>query len=189
MPFVLAASARQDEELPGWETWSLAFCQHKSACDFLLHGGAMLGAARRQSSLLHVRSCARSFLSTRVGRTAEEIIAGVLTRALEEVKREETRQHTRGVLKEEQLYEWQRTILEMVTQQQAHDRHIYWYYDEGNSGKSALAKLLVTVHGAVMCEDRAVDIKHTVAKHAEEKGKCPTTIIFNQSTSIRGQPP
>ena len=54
------------------------------------------------------------------------------------------------VLKEEQLCEWQRTILEMVTQQQAHDCHIYiyWYYDEGNSGKSALAKLLVTVHGA-----------------------------------------
>ena len=139
----------------------------------------MLGAARRQSSLLHVRSCARSFLSTRVGRTAEEIIAGVLTRALEEVKREETRQHTRGVLKEEQLYEWQRTILEMVTQQQAHDRHIYWYYDEGDSGKSALAKLLVAVHGAVMCEDRAVDIKHTVARHTEEKGSCPNTVIFN----------
>ena len=92
--------------------------------------------------------------------------------------RQEKAHRNSNVLSDDKLYPWQSRIVEMV-KEPAHDRHVYWYYDEGNSGKSALAKLLVNRYDALMLADRQVDIKHRVHKYHETKGKYPCCVIFN----------
>ena len=84
-----------------------------------------------------------------------------------------------NILREDQLYPWQRDIFEMVTQYSPHERLIHWYHDDGNSGKSALAKMLVANHGAMMMDGRSVDIKHSIHNFHEEHASYPKIIIFN----------
>ena len=90
-----------------------------------------------------------------------------------------------NTLREDQLRPWQRRIFEMVTKKAPHERRIHWYYDEGNSGKSALAKMLVANpnHGAMMLDGRSIDMKHAVHSWNEENGSYPKIIIFNQPRS------
>jgi len=82
------------------------------------------------------------------------------------------------VLSEDTLYPWQLEIVKIV-KGPAHDRHVHWYWDDGNSGKSAIAKLLKDQYGALMLAERAVDIKHRVAKHIATRKEPPRCVIFN----------
>ena len=149
----------------------------------LRHLGGMLGRAglrihrlpcsHMANTRMPLSTCARFFHGSRTGggdqphsssthdpdnHAAIEEDIKEKSRELEELKKRQTLLAS-NVLSETMLYPWQRNILEMV-EKKAHDRHVCWYHDEGNSGKSALAKLLVKKYDALLLADRAVDIKH-----------------------------
>lgn len=66
-------------------------------------------------------------------------------------------------LKKNQLYEWQRNIVEMM-EQEPDDRTINWYWDEeGNRGKSALVRYLCINHSAMLVSGKGADIKYQIA--------------------------
>ena len=118
------------------------------------------------------RPLARSTLARFASNNSEE---GTNT----EVEDEGDNARSSNILREDQLYPWQRDIFEMVTQYSPHERLIHWYHDDGNSGKSALAKMLVANHGAMMMDGRSVDIKHSIHNFHEEHASYPKIIIFN----------
>lgn len=76
-----------------------------------------------------------------------------------------------------ELYEWQRDVLSRV-EGKPHPRHILWYMDtEGDIGKSELAELLVSKHGAVEW-DPTGDNKEAAQKlMSATKGKPPKMIV------------
>ena len=76
-----------------------------------------------------------------------------------------------------ELYEWQRDVLSRV-EGKPHPRHILWYMDsEGDIGKSELAELLVSKHGAIEW-DPTGDNKEAAQKLlSATKGKAPKLIV------------
>lgn len=77
------------------------------------------------------------------------------------------------------LRPWQQDIMDIV-RQEPDDRTVYWYWDEkGNTGKSALCKLLVAKHDALICGGRAADMKYMIVKYHEKHGVYPEVVIFD----------
>lgn len=68
------------------------------------------------------------------------------------------------VLKEEQLYEWQKKIIALI-KTEADDRTIHWYWEpNGNIGKTTFCKYLSAVHGAVPIEGKKNDILYCASE-------------------------
>jgi len=75
----------------------------------------------------------------------------------------------------EVLRPWQKTLLDMVLCP-PDDRSIFWIWETaGGVGKSALTKLLVVKHKAIICAGKAADMKYQIAQ-MEDK---PTIVIFD----------
>ena len=67
------------------------------------------------------------------------------------------------VLKEDQLYDWQRKVVN-ICKKIPDDRTIHWYWDiSGNIGKSALVKYLVVNMHALKVSGKGSDIKYMLA--------------------------
>ncbi len=83
------------------------------------------------------------------------------------------------VLSYEQLYVWQKEIVDII-RSEPDDRTIHWYWETtGNVGKSALCKYICMNHEAIICSGRAADMKFLVANWLKTKGTAPEIIIFD----------
>lgn len=72
------------------------------------------------------------------------------------------------ILKDEQLYEFQKSIIDLV-KTEPDDRHIYWYYDlQGNIGKTQTAKYLSFHYNAVPLDGKLNDILYCAAVFESE---------------------
>lgn len=68
------------------------------------------------------------------------------------------------ILKEDELYDWQKEIVEIV-KQKPDKRKIYWYWDEkGDVGKTTFGKYLSHVYGAIPVEGKKNDILFCAAQ-------------------------
>lgn len=68
------------------------------------------------------------------------------------------------ILKEEQLYKWQKDIVEIV-KTEPDDRTIYWFWEpKGNTGKTTFMKYLMAKYGAVPIEGKKNDILYCAAE-------------------------
>jgi len=73
------------------------------------------------------------------------------------------------VLKDEQLYEWQKAIIDLV-KTEPNDRTINWFWEsKGNVGKSSLVKKLVVEYGAIICAGKSADLKYSCIKYIEKQ--------------------
>lgn len=106
--------------------------------------------------------------------------------AIEYTQKEDTRtgkQFVRGMrivrplkcLRREQLYEWQRDIVNQV-EEIPDDRTINWLWEDiGNVGKSALVRYLVIKHGALLVSGKGADIKYLISQQKQ----APDIIIYD----------
>lgn len=79
------------------------------------------------------------------------------------------------VLKREQLYTWQRDIVDIV-EQEPNDRTIHWLWESiGNVGKSALVRYLVINHSALLVSGKGADIKYLISQQKQP----PDIIIYD----------
>lgn len=92
-----------------------------------------------------------------------------------------------------QLLPWQRLVVDELEepempQQSCFGRRIWWIYDDGNMGKSVLAKYL-TAHGQALqvtySDER--DTLYIVAKYVGENGYGPPVIVVNIPRSVRAK--
>lgn len=70
------------------------------------------------------------------------------------------------IIKEEQLYDWQKELVRLATCPWEEDkRKVHWYWDsEGNMGKSAMAKYLAWHHGAQLVGGKGADIMYELSQ-------------------------
>lgn len=88
------------------------------------------------------------------------------------------------LIKEEQFYNYQKEILEIVKGKQS-DRIIYWYWEtEGNTGKSALTKFLCAKHNAIILSNKATDMKNGILQRYLKTSEYPDTIIIDIPRSV-----
>lgn len=107
-------------------------------------------------------------------------------KAIEYTQKSETRTgmiYLRGIkrwrplkcLKKEQLYDWQRNIVDQI-EHEADDRTINWLWEDiGNVGKSALVRYLVIHHDALLVSGKGADIKYLISQQKQ----APDIIIYD----------
>lgn len=81
-------------------------------------------------------------------------------------------------IKEEDFFNWQKEVLSIV-KQKPDDRIIYWKYDSGGTGKSALIKYLCVHLDAIVLSGSSKDIKYGIVKYKELKGYYPSIICID----------
>jgi len=90
-----------------------------------------------------------------------------------------------NILKDEQLYDWQKGIIRMISDE-PDDRKIYWYWEpNGNSGKSTFCKYLVVKHNAFILIGGAADMKAGLALQYNKTGTLPELIVLDLPRGIR----
>ena len=78
-------------------------------------------------------------------------------------------------LQYEQLYDWQREIVEL-TETEPDNRTINWYWEgPGNVGKSEVVRYLVIHKGALLVSGKSADIKYQIAQCKQT----PDLIIYD----------
>nr|WPR18610.1 MAG: replication polyprotein [Chemarfal virus 88] len=84
------------------------------------------------------------------------------------------------ILKIEQLYSWQKRLLEII-EQEPDDRKIYWIWEPvGNSGKTSFCKFLSARYNAMLLTGKANDMKYAIANSPEY----PRTVIIDCPRSM-----
>lgn len=74
-----------------------------------------------------------------------------------------------------ELREWQKKVLKIIKED--NDRYIWWFYDNGNTGKTAFAKFLAVHYGAIVFNNAGTrDIAMAIPDN-------PSMIIFNYTRS------
>lgn len=90
------------------------------------------------------------------------------------------------ILKEDQLYDWQRNLAAEM-ELPANDRSIIWYQDAtGGSGKTAMARYILATFGSkalYLSGGCAKDISYQVVKAKED----PCVVLFNLARSQEGK--
>lgn len=72
------------------------------------------------------------------------------------------------VLKDDQLYDWQKEIVEII-KKEPDDRLIYWYWEPtGNMGKTTFAKYLSIKYNAIPVDGKKNDILYVAAEYESE---------------------
>ncbi len=90
-------------------------------------------------------------------------------------------------LKYEQLYDWQKNIVD-IAKTEPDDRTIHWVWEEeGNRGKSQLIRYLVIKHNALILSNKASDMKYGCIKYAEKNHSGPEIICINIPRSVDTQ--
>jgi len=85
------------------------------------------------------------------------------------------------VLKREQLYPWQKAIVNMI-ELEPDDRTINWFWDhDGGIGKSALVRYLVINHNALLVAGKGADIKFLICQQKQP----PDIIIYDIPRTAR----
>ncbi len=81
------------------------------------------------------------------------------------------------------LYAWQKEILDLIATV-PDDRSIYWYWsNQGNIGKTALAKHMILEHDAIVLGGQYKDAYFAIAKRLE-KDKDIDIVLFNLPRSV-----
>tara|TARA_A100001015_G_C14977737_1_gene708050 strand:- start:150 stop:989 length:840 start_codon:yes stop_codon:yes gene_type:complete len=73
--------------------------------------------------------------------------------------------------------DWELEILELI-KEEPDDRTIYWYYGEGNIGKTTFTKYLIEKHGAVMVSGKGADVRNAVCTYLKDTGSFPELVVF-----------
>ena len=82
-------------------------------------------------------------------------------------------------LTKEQLYEWQKNIVELI-EDEPDDRAIHWYWEEtGNVGKSAMVRYLCIRHDAIVVSGKSADIKYQIKQYVDKWGTGPDIVIYD----------
>jgi len=85
------------------------------------------------------------------------------------------------VLSEDQLYDWQREIVELA-ETEPDDRTIHWFWEpKGCKGKSQLCRYLVIKHDALLVGGTSGDMKYQIVNQKED----PDIILINLSHNAR----
>ncbi len=82
-------------------------------------------------------------------------------------------------LLKEQLYDWQKAIVNEV-ELEPDDRTIHWYWgEEGNIGKSQLCRYLVLKHNAIIVSGKSADIKYQIKTFVDTHGCGPEIVLYD----------
>lgn len=88
------------------------------------------------------------------------------------------------ILKYEDLYGWQKDVVDMI-KNDPDDRKIHYYYEyNGGVGKTSLQKHLVVYHGATVVSGKGADMKYGVLTFNDKKGYPPDIVCVNICRSI-----
>lgn len=80
----------------------------------------------------------------------------------------------------EELYDWQKEIMEMIDQP-PHKRHLYWYWEpHGCAGKTTFQKYLHSHRNdVIVLSGKASDMKNGVIQYKETNKKVPKIVLIN----------
>lgn len=83
------------------------------------------------------------------------------------------------LLTEEELYDWQRELLGLISED-PDDRTIHWYWSmEGNIGKTTFGKYLFARHGATILAGKGADVRNGVVEYSKRNdGDTPEFVIY-----------
>jgi len=82
------------------------------------------------------------------------------------------------IIKEEQLYPWQRRILSSV-EAAPDDRTIYWFWSFSEGiGKTQFCKYLTYHHGAICLHGKGSDVRNAVLSYLDANGSTPDLCVF-----------
>ena len=72
----------------------------------------------------------------------------------------------------EELYEWQRKVVDMVDpSKEIDDRKVCWFWSvKGAVGKSQMMRYLVIKHDAIVCSGKASDMKNMIVNYIDKSG-------------------
>lgn len=83
------------------------------------------------------------------------------------------------VLKTEDLYPFQKKILDII-KQEPDDRTINWFYErEGNVGKTSFSKYLCVNHNAIYLSGKATDCFYAIQQYIEHNKFAPEIVILD----------
>lgn len=92
------------------------------------------------------------------------------------------------VLLYEQLYGWQRRVVDIVRRDVENDRHIHWIYDaDGNTGKTQLVKYLIWHHNAFLFNGRSNDIASRIISMPGAPKLCVMNLARSQEQYVSYQ--
>lgn len=89
------------------------------------------------------------------------------------------------VLTKDQLYGWQKAIVK-ICDEEPDDRTIYWVWDNGNYGKTSLAKYIFTNYKCLFVNGKGNDIKCSIALYYEKNGFYPDIILWLAPRNAEG---
>ena len=82
------------------------------------------------------------------------------------------------LIKEEQLYTWQKNILEIITGE-PDERTVYWFWsNSGNVGKTCFCKYLTFHYGAICLHGKGSDVRNGVVSYIKDNGSTPHLILY-----------
>ena len=82
------------------------------------------------------------------------------------------------VLDESQLYDWQKELIDIITEE-PDDRTIYWYWsEEGCVGKTTFCKYLTVKYGAICLHGKGADVRNGIVDYKSTNGDTPDIILF-----------
>lgn len=83
-----------------------------------------------------------------------------------------------------QLYKWEKDIINMIMEE-PDDRKIYWYWSrEGNIGKTTFGKYLYLKHDAIILEGKRDNILNGIKTYQENTGDCPEIVLWDIPRSV-----
>lgn len=92
--------------------------------------------------------------------------------------------YTMKMLDEDQLYDWQRRIIETI-KTEPDNRSIWWYYEpKGGAGKSTFCKYLHMKYNALCVSGKFEGVCQMIAKRYQSTGQYPTLVVVDIPRSI-----
>ena len=90
------------------------------------------------------------------------------------------------VLRDEDLFEWQRKVCNIAVTQ-PDDRIIYYKYDSGNTGKSQLVKKLIKEFEALIVDGNKNSMTYSILDYYKTRGHYPPIIVLDIPRSQNAQ--
>lgn len=74
--------------------------------------------------------------------------------------------------------DWEQEILNEI-KNQPNDRTIFWYWGDGNIGKTSFCKYLTVKHHAIALGGKACDMRNGVIEYSKTNGRTPDLVLIN----------